>query len=219
MSMMIYDNDDDEVELRRYWLFMASLAFYEGDEYIAQFPISPTNFWIWDGEISILVWKIWQEPAKFGVVFLPLFKSPLTPKIFFTSDLIPIHWGGEYIQNQPKLGQWIWNICTICFIVPDIEGQWGQGPLGNPGHPSLLICSHLTNPKQFALSEQLFLLVKLTTSTHFKRSWESFWIFEESWQAVAKNGSVGFTYFLQVRIFMSNILVLLWKISKTNTKR
>ena len=35
MSMMIYDNDDDEVELRRYWLFMASLAFYEGDEDIA----------------------------------------------------------------------------------------------------------------------------------------------------------------------------------------
>ena len=51
---MIMMYNDDEVELGRYWLFMASLAFYEGDEDIAQFPISPKNSWMWDGEIFMV---------------------------------------------------------------------------------------------------------------------------------------------------------------------
>lgn len=50
------------------------------------------------------------------------------------------------------------------FHCPWYWGSMRPGPLGNPGHPSRLICSHLTNPKQFALSERPFLLpVKLTT--------------------------------------------------------
>ena len=54
-------------------------------------------------------------------------------------------------------------------------GSMRQGPLGNPGHPSHLICSHLTNTKQFAPSELLFLPFKLTTCTQ-SASGESIWM-------------------------------------------